>query len=638
MLNLSSLNDKQLEAVTYESGNLLVLAGPGSGKTYTIVQRIYYLIEVLKVKPEKILVITFTKDSAIEMQNRFISGSDLFYPVVFGTFHSVFYHILRSVNSNFGSILSLSRKKNIINSIIQRVIKSHKYDLFNEINNSELDLLTDSMINAISIYKNTLNLNEALSRIDDKYSVIFQDILNEYEIQRRADKFIDFDDMVYDCLNLLEINKRAYADWSGRFEYILIDEFQDINPVQYKVVKLLMNKHTKLFAVGDDDQSIYSFRGSEPECMKLVIKECNCSIINLQYNYRNPEQIRCLSDVIIKENTSRINKRSISKKVSDENNHVFIYGFENKEKHYEAIADAVSEAVGETVILFRSNIEMQRMAILLNKRGIKFICKEKKQNIYDHFIVKDIMAYLCWANELNNNETVCTVSNGSTNFAARIINKPMRYINRESLIGDNSVIENMVYYYENISDKIFSKKIIENINILKKDLSFIKERSIYLAVVYIFNRIGYKNYVLNSVKNDSAKQEEYNRVMDWFLDDCKGYKTLDEYMDFQNSYSENENSSVNAEGDIPDVQLSLMTVHASKGLEFRNVFIAECNEGNFPHGKMLKEKIVEEERRLFYVAVTRSCENLYLFYIDGSKDKKAIPSRFLNSLLGKSNI
>lgn len=638
MLNLSSLNDKQLEAVTYESGNLLVLAGPGSGKTYTIVQRIYYLIEVLKVKPEKILVITFTKDSAIEMQNRFISGCDLFYPVVFGTFHSVFYHILRSVNSNFGSILSLSRKKNIINSIIQRIIKNHKYDLFNEINNSELDLLTDSMINAISIYKNTLNLNEALSRIDDKYSVIFQDILNEYEIQRRADKSIDFDDMVYDCLNLLEINKKAYADWSGRFEYILIDEFQDINPVQYKVVKLLMNKHTKLFAVGDDDQSIYSFRGSEPECMKLVIKECDCSIINLQYNYRNPEQIRCLSDVIIKENTSRINKSSISKKVSDENNHVFIYGFENKEKHYEAIADAVSKAVGETVILFRSNIEMQRMAILLNKRGIKFICKEKKRNIYDHFIVKDIMAYLCWANELNNNETVSTVSNGSTNFAARIINKPMRYINRESLIGDNSVIENMVYYYENISDKIFSKKIIENINILKKDLSFIKERSIYLAVVYIFNRIGYKNYVLNSVKNDSAKQEEYNCVMDWFLDDCKGYKTLDEYIDFQNSYSENENSSVNAEGNISDVQLSLMTVHASKGLEFRNVFIAECNEGNFPHGKMLKEKIVEEERRLFYVAVTRSCENLYLFYIDGSKDKKAIPSRFLNSLLGKSNI
>lgn len=626
MLNLNALNDKQLEAVTYESGNLLVLAGPGSGKTFTIIQRLFYLIEKLKVSPEQILVISFTKDSALEMQNRFLSQADRIYPVVFGTFHSVFYHILRDSSGKSPNIISIKQKRKIISDLISRFNNTNQKLSVDDSNN-----LCDSIINAISFYKNTLDIKKSCARIDEQFSVYFQDILTEYEKCRQADCYIDFDDMVFDCFNLLAHNRKVYEKWNGRFSYILIDEFQDINPIQYKVVRMLMDDATKLFAVGDDDQSIYNFRGSEPGCMKKVIDECECNIINLKYNYRNTEEVRIAAENIIKENASRIPKESVSTRPRNDSAHITVCGYENKESHYDALADFLRDKVNDDfAVLFRTNIEMQRLAVILSKKGIPFICKERKQNIYEHFIVKDIMAYLQLAklqseNSFNTNNT----SGKMTELAARIINKPVRYINRESLIGDGKPIDNVIDYYNNDAEKIFTKKIILSANILKKDLSFINERAMYPAITYILKKIGYQNYILETAGNNKEKQEEYKKIIEWLTTDSKRYESLEEYEEAQRSYSEEMKDEIESSG------IQLLTVHASKGLEFKNVVIAECNEGNFPHGRMPDKDTVEEERRLFYVAVTRSSENLFIYYIKGTKERIAIPSRFINYFLDK---
>jgi len=640
LLKLEALNDKQREAVTYESGNLLVLAGPGSGKTFTIVQRIFYLIEKMKVAPEQILVISFTKDSAMEMQNRFLSNCDTYYPVAFGTFHSIFYYILRECSNQNISLINNSVKNQYISNIIKKLLANIRTKDEGLLTMSEINSVSEKFIAAISYYKNTLDKSKASQMLPDKQMMYFDTVYEEYEKKRKSNSYIDFDDMISDCYSLFKNNANVRKRWNSRFSYILIDEFQDINPIQYETVKILLGSSGRLFAVGDDDQSIYNFRGAEPDCLKKVIRECNCSIINLQYNYRNPEEIRRYANRLINENVSRIGKDSVSMSPGLEVQRIFIEGCENKDLHYEKIATLLeNNQQEEWAVLFRTNIEMQRMAVILNKRGISFLCCDKRQNIYEHFIFKDIMAYL-----------KCAYLGVEANELLRILNKPVRYINREAIEGGPDILNNILNY----GSEHFNKKMLENANILKKDLSFIKERHLYPAINYILMKIGYKKYILDSVKGDELKLQEYTEVFDWLLSDCKSYSSLEDYLESQKEYAKNiENSVKNSsrtqfkqicdikcenkdenKGENPSEKcVMLMTAHASKGLEFKNVIIAECNEGNFPHGKMPDSKTTEEERRLFYVAVTRSSERLYIYYIKGTKERIATPSRFINCLL-----
>ena len=267
MSDLTNCNPSQREAVTFGEGPLLVLAGPGSGKTFTITQRILYLIHEKQIPPQKLLVITFTREAAVSMRQRFLQISPQHTTVNFGTFHSCFYQILlRSGRVSPGNILNEKQKKELIYPVLKK-IKAH-----NTLSATDLPELAKNLLAAIGYYKNTGDLQSSMDRLPEEWKNDFAQVYSGYEEARKRIRGLDFDDMLKECEELLQKDDALRAYWQNLFSYILIDEFQDINYRQYCIVRLLAQKHKNVFAVGDDDQAIYGFRGAKPACIRILWK------------------------------------------------------------------------------------------------------------------------------------------------------------------------------------------------------------------------------------------------------------------------------------------------------------------------------------------------------------------------------
>lgn len=619
---LKGLNESQLKAVISESRSCLVLAGPGSGKTHTITARIRYLIHNRGVPPEKILVITFTKDAAVSMQRRFNGSETGICPVIFGTFHSVFYQILRK-NKGYSTqkLLSDSYKKRIFSKIISDIIPA-KNSCNEKINSGEI---APEFINAVSIYKNTLDDKRARSAIKKDLSKYFDDVFKAYEKKRKKDGFIDFDDMVYDLMNDFKENEDVLSNWRRRFEHILIDEYQDINEVQYETVKLLAGKRSCVFAVGDDDQSIYGFRGSEPECLRRFKNENNAEQIFLNLNYRSNSDIVEISKSVIKENKDRFDKDPQSA-LSDEpsTEHFKLISFEDNDKENEYIKEIIIKSSKKVGILFRTNLLMQRFAAYLKSQSVPFEMKEKQMCIYDHAAVTDILAYMMIADEMNEEKLY------------RIINKPLRFVSRESLSGNGNPIDNAIRYYSVHKEEYQAAARVKSLLEMKRDLNFIKGKMPFLQVRYIRSRIGLEAYYRMNFKNNKKLLEEYIAVLDFLSEDASKYTSVEDWTDFMEEYRKDFKECKVKKHEITENLPELMTVHASKGLEFDTVIIPQANEGVYPHGKMSETKETEEERRIFYVAMTRAKDKLIITYVSGSKDSPRSPSRFLNPIIQRN--
>lgn len=591
MLNLENLNDAQRKAVTYGVDPLLVLAGPGSGKTTVVIQRIFYLMEVLHVSPEKILVLTFTKDAALYMQKRFINQSEYSYPVTFGTFHSCFYHILKKSPGYKGITLITDVKKKELLYIVMK-----KYNL--EINSRD----AEELLTAISYYKNTNNQEHSIKKVNSNWQAQFLDVFREYEILCKEENFMDFDDMVRECFCLLSENDRILEEWQERFPFILLDEFQDINPIQYKVIRLLAQKCGSVFAVGDDDQSIYSFRGASPSCIEEFQREFAANTILLEQNYRSNKEIVKVSLAVISQNKKRFQKSLYSAiRYDEENQCVKVMEFESKEVQYEIIYNEILKSGNDDscAVLFRTNLQMQRMAVWLDKRGVKYEMKEKTQSIYEHFVVKDIMAYLKLAKE-----------GFSRGLYLQIMNRPYRGIDREGVLESGSCKS--------------GKAAME----LEGQINRLKQCSLYLGVQYIRRAIGYEDYLRKKAGNRKELLSEWLEILDFISEDIKQYRELNEWEE-----SLKERKKLRGEIERENTSLQLMTVHGAKGLEFDHVYIPDCNEGIYPYGTMQEEAVIEEERRVLYVAMTRAKKSLGLSYLGGSDKHPRLPSRFLNPIL-----
>ncbi|MBE5874624.1 MAG: ATP-dependent helicase [Lachnospiraceae bacterium] len=591
MLNLENLNDAQRKAVTYGVDPLLVLAGPGSGKTTVVIQRIFYLMEVLHVSPEKILVLTFTKDAALSMQKRFINQSEYSYPVTFGTFHSCFYHILKKSPGYKGITLITDVKKKELLYIVMK-----KYNL--EINSRD----AEELLTAISYYKNTNNQEHSIKKVNSNWQAQFLDVFREYEILCKEENFMDFDDMVRECFCLLSENDRILEEWQERFPFILLDEFQDINPIQYKVIRLLAQNCGSVFAVGDDDQSIYSFRGASPSCIKKFQRDFAANTIILEQNYRSNQEIVNVSMAVIGQNKSRFQKKLYSAiKGGLGVRCVKVMEVYTKELQYEMICKEIVErcAFDSSAVLFRTNLQMQRMAVWLDKKGIKYVMKEKTLSIYEHFVVKDIIAYLKLAKE-----------GFKRSLYLQIINRPYRGIDRESVLESGSGIR--------------GRGELE----LQEQLMKLKKCSLYLGVQYIRRAIGYEDYLRKKAGNRKELFMEWFEILDFISEDIKQYHELNEWIE-----ALKERRQMRDEKGKENISLQLMTVHGAKGLEFDYVYIPDCNEGIYPYGSMQEEAIIEEERRILYVAMTRAKKSLGLSYLGGNEKHPRLPSRFLNPIL-----
>ena len=469
-----SLNKTQAKAVSHKDGPCLVLAGPGSGKTLTIVNRIKYLIEKCSVRPEEILVVTFTRFAAQEMKNRLCSlmGKKNL-PVTAGTFHGIFYGILRcTYRMNGQNILSEEEKYQLLREVISR----QEAEVFDE-----EDFISDIAAEIGKIKNNRLDVEEYVS---EKCSAeTFREIYSQYEEERKRRRKIDFDDMLVLCYNLLSSRPEVLEGWQRKFRYILIDEFQDINRIQYDVIRLLALPQNNIFVVGDDDQAIYGFRGADSELMFQFRKDYpQADQILLGMNYRSTEYIVRNSLKVIRHNERRFEKQLEAYRKGGACLHVQELADPAEEAEY--ILDEIEKCISDGVrpediaVLFRIHTDAGPVAEALVERRIPFQMKEHLPNIYNHFIGKDIQAYFRLA-----------MGERRRQDFLQVMNRPKRYIGRDSLAGRAVSFEDIRNHY---CDKEW---MMDRIDQFEWDVKMLAKMAPYAAIQYIRKRIGYDDFL-----------------------------------------------------------------------------------------------------------------------------------------------
>lgn len=615
------LNKGQEEAVHHLEGPCMVIAPPGSGKTLTITRRIRYLIEEAGIDPGQILVITFTRLAAREMRERFTSLTEgKHYPVTFGTFHSVFYGILKCAYGINGSNL-LAEQEGL--EILKQAMDELKLESLQGPEDDEE--LTHELMQEIGIVKNSLlHLKDFHSQYlnQEEFTLLFR----QYEKKKKERKKFDFDDMLVQCYALFQKRPDILKAWQERFQYILIDEFQDINRVQYEVIRMIAAPEYNLFVVGDDDQSIYGFRGAKPELMLYMKQEFpNIRQIPLTTNYRSTEFIVGAASRVILHNESRFYKRVQSSKGKGESVHVQEVLDENEESRY--VAGEIQkhldlgEKPGEIAVLFRAGIQARMLTEILNEYRIPFEMKEHIPNFYDHFIVRDMIAYMQLA-----------AGNRERRWFLMIANRPVRYLGRNSMDGARVEFEDLRRFY---LDKEWMQDIIDQFEV---DIKMLENMTPYSAIQYIRKRIGYDTFLKEYAKEHQVPWNTLLEVMTELEERCKPYRTFQDWMCHIDTYTadleEQEKARRNRQSADPE-KVQLMTMHSSKGLEFTTVFLIHANEGEVPYQKAVTPEQMEEERRMFYVAMTRAKEHLTISYITEKNGNPVKASRFVEELLGR---
>ena len=606
-----SLNRIQAKAVSHRDGPCLVLAGPGSGKTLTIVNRIKYLIEKCSVRPEEILVVTFTRFAAQEMKNRLCSlmGRKNI-PVTAGTFHGIFYGILRCTYRMSGqNILSEEEKYQLLREAAGR----QELETFDE-----EDFISDIAAEIGKIKNNRLDPEEYVST---KCSAeTFREIYRQYEEERKKRRKIDFDDMLVLCCELLSSRPEVLAGWQGKFRYILIDEFQDINRIQYDVIRLLALPENNLFVVGDDDQAIYGFRGADSELMFQFLKDYpEAKQLLLGTNYRSTEYIVRNSLRVIRHNERRFDKQLEAYRKGGACLHVQELADPAEEAEY--ILDEIEKCMADGVrpediaVLFRIHTDAGPVAEALVDRKIPFHMREQLPNIYNHFIARDIQAYFRLA-----------MGERRKQDFLQVMNRPKRYIGRDSLSGSEVSFEDIRKHY---CDKEW---MLDRIDQFEWDVKMLAKMAPYAAVQYLRKRIGYDDYLRDYAFSHNIERTNLTEVIQEIAEAARPYRTLDEWFRHVEEYTgilqeKEKKKEKNPEG------VRLMTIHAAKGLEFHTVFILDANEGKIPYKKARTDAQTEEERRLFYVAMTRAKEKLTVCYVKTKSGKETAPSRFVDELL-----
>ena len=600
---MPTCDNRQKEAITCGDGPVMVIAGPGSGKTFTVSHRIRYLIEEQHIEPSHILVITFSKAAASEMQQRFHKlVDDQFYPVTFGTFHSVFFQIIRRYYSyDVSSILTVTQKRDYLKQVIT------KNKLIEQTDNEMLDYL----LSVIALHKNNVEQTEALKELRIS-TEIFQNIYNQYQILLKTEHKLDFEDMMLLCYEILTKQKETLSFYQDLFRYILIDEFQDINRIQYQIMKLLSKPQNNLYVVGDDDQSIYRFRGANPAIMKsFQVDYPNCRKIILDHNYRSTEEIVSFAGCIISENKNRFQKKI--KAVRSIKDSVLVQDFATKEEEYHYLLAMIKKEHNnhsdkECAVLFRTNMEAGSFAEKLLEQDIPFSMKEKMILSFQTNIFMDFYHYFCLI-ESNDELPI-------SDFLP-VMNKPVRYIKRSAINGHSITFERLKREYEH---QPYMAATIEK---MEYDLKKMKRMDLFARVNYIRKAMGYDNYLEKTNRNHQI-MESVNEIQK----KMHQFSNLDELKHYINEMEQKLKSS-KQDG------IELMTFHASKGLEYKKVFIPDCNEGSIPNKKSIGEEEIEEERRMFYVALTRAKDCLHVYYVKGDRNTKYMPSRFLHSVIKK---
>lgn len=591
-----SLDYFQTKAVTSDSRNLLVVAAPGSGKTSVIINRAVYLVKNKGVNINNVLVITFTKNAAINMRNRYLAISGDENTPFIGTFHSLFYKIFEKY---FGKITIIT------NSEAYTIIKN----TLNSFSDGITEERVNEFLNYISIYK--IQGKKSLNESTD--FEIFRKCYEDYENYKHKNNLNDFDDLQIKVYKLLKERSSILKKYSTSFKYILVDEFQDCDEMQIKILQLL-NKNCSIFAVGDEDQCIYSFRGSMPQCMVEFEKYFPKSIkAYLGINYRSTSDIVIASMKLIKNNKLRNNKtvKSFSKKKSNIN---IINCLDNKHQCLK-ILDKInilssSDLNNKVAVLYRTSSENKLLIDLLIKNEIEFQLLGENYNFYENMICRDLISYLKLSVDFTDAESFIS-----------IVNKPYRYIGKMNLqkLKNNKYKEDCFDFISNLGIANFQ---VKSLGKIKKLLKKCSELDTQAAVNCILYKINYYEYIRDYCIKYKSELSDFDCIINEFLESCSVYKNIQDFINHTLKVKEKIKSNIKS-------NVILSTIHGVKGMEFNSVLIMNCIDGYLPHERSMPNNI-EEERRVFFVAVTRAIENLYLYIPKLLKGSERKVSRFIN--------
>lgn len=607
-----AFHETQQQAIRHYKGPMMVLAGPGSGKTTVITHRVKYLIEQHHVEPGNILVITFTRAAADEMQARFRTlVADRCPPVSFGTFHSVFFRILKyAYRYDASNIVREEQRIQFIRELMER------YDVDAE---DETEFITSVLGEISSVKGDLIQLDYYYAKSCSEE--IFKKLYYGYEEKLQRQNLLDFDDMLVQCYELFTARKDILAAWQKKYQFILIDEFQDINRIQYEIIRMLAEPEQNLFIVGDDDQSIYRFRGAKPEIMLGFLNDYPQAIQTLLgINYRSTKTIVDSAGQLIRHNKTRYPKvicaeRGAGRPVATE-------CWPNTQEETKGIIEEIQDYVkmgyhlSDIAILYRTNMEPRLLVERLMEYNIPFQMRDVLPNLYEHWITRDILTYIRIAMEGSRRADVL-----------RIINRPKRYISRDALEGQVISWEALKSWYQE------KDWMIERIEQLEYDLRMIRKMAPVAAVNYIRKAVGYNEYLKEYAEYRRMKSEELFETADQLQESAAGYRTFADWYVHMEAFGEQIRQQAHNRDRSQD-SVSLMTMHSAKGLEFPIVYILDANEQITPHHKAVLDADLEEERRMFYVAMTRAKDRLHVSYSKERYGKPQERSRFIDEYLG----
>ena len=613
---MSSFTKSQSEAIRHVDGPLLVLAGPGSGKTTVVTKRVQYLVQDCSISPSSILVITFTKAAATEMKERFTRLMEQqaqppggYGNVSFGTFHAVFFNILKlSYGFTVANIITEETRRQYLKESVDRM----KLEI-----DDENEFLT-GIAGEISLIKNErVELEHYFSK--NCSEEVFRKIYEGYEERKKRARLIDFDDMLVYTWELLSQRKDILSAWQKKYQYILVDEFQDINRLQYDILRLLAEPENNLFIVGDDDQSIYRFRGARPEIMLNFRKDYPQSgQVLLNDNFRSTIQIVEAAGRVIARNKTRFPKNIIAR--GGDGALVQSLEFPDQQQECAYILREIQNwqarggSLRQVAVIYRTNTQPRVVIQKLMEYNLPFRVRDQVPNLFQHWIARDLFCYMRLA-----------MGSGLRKDLLPVLNRPKRYLSRECLNDERISWEYMLNFYK---DKRY---VCDRIERLQYDLKMMSRMGPFAAINYIRHVIGYEEYLKEYAGFRRMNVEDLLEVLSDLQESAREYHTYEEWFIYIEKYTEEMEQLKKRQQEVKD-GVHLTTMHSSKGLEYEKVFILDAAEGITPYKKAVLEPDLEEERRMFYVAMTRAKKELTICWTKkvGSHEKK--PSRFLEEM------
>ena len=613
------LNREQQEAVSQDpSRPCLVIAGPGAGKTAVIAARCRYLIESAGIKPSEILVLTFTRAAAFEMQERFrLLTKDAHPGVFFGTFHAVLY---RSVSKRYGFSAENLVRENEKQQILQEILRKMYPDALKDSNVTETLL---SGFSAIWSGGTPVAAGSGGQQGDSREA----QIAALYTAELRKRRKIDYDDILLLAREMLRNDADVRTELREKYRYILVDEYQDVSPVQAEILKLLAAPSNRIFAVGDDDQAIYRFRGASPDIMLHFPKEYpGTRIVRLTRNYRSCPEIVQSSLQLIGHNRDRYQKalRAETKTPGS----VSVRRFESERDEYRTIAEELRTdldqgmELSETAVLFRTNAAISACTAALLSAGVPFLSRDRVQNPFSHYAAEPVFAILNYA----------LGDHSRANFL-KFMNCPPRYFRRADLPGTTVELPELLDFYRKDPERSFMAAKTER---LMQELALLSQLSIPFAMInYIRKGMGIDEYFQNYAEDRGLYAEEISATLDFVQDSAREFRTVPEWYRYIARF-EKELSVKEADTDVRG-HVILSTIHRAKGLEFSRVIVTDVCEQNIPHQKAETEAELSEERRLLYVAMTRAKTDLRLYVPARISGRRREESRFLREIRGSSD-